>query len=131
MSDGGVYSASHSGLWRTHRSRVRIQCCFTSTETVRVGKPRTATSTFTQLLSFAPFSDDRAMTTPVRLVPCTTGGQSHNSRLATAKICRCKSAPFKLQICICGCTRTRYRAKFFLVFPILALTNNDMKAAKS
>ena len=38
---------------------------------------------------------------------------------------------FKLEICFCGCTRTRYRAKFFLVFPILALTNNDMKAAKS
>jgi len=34
--------------------RVRIQCCFTSTETVgiiRNGKPRTATSTFTQLLT--------------------------------------------------------------------------------
>ena len=35
---------------------VRIQCCFTSTEsvrtvTVRDGEPRTATSTFTQLLS--------------------------------------------------------------------------------
>ena len=31
-----------------------VQCCFTSTETrrfIRDGKPRTATSTFTQLLS--------------------------------------------------------------------------------
>ena len=31
-----------------------VQCCFTSTETVRLirtGKPRTATSTFTQLLN--------------------------------------------------------------------------------
>ena len=37
-------------------TRVRIQCCFTSTETVRTvrdGEPRTATSTFTHLLSSA------------------------------------------------------------------------------
>ena len=36
------------------RGTVRVQCCFTSTETVRTirdGEPRTATSTFTQLLS--------------------------------------------------------------------------------
>ena len=34
---------------------VQVQCCFTSTETIRTirdGEPRTATSTFTQLLSF-------------------------------------------------------------------------------
>ena len=33
---------------------VRVHCCFTSTETIRTvwhGEPRTATSTFTQLLS--------------------------------------------------------------------------------
>ena len=27
-----------------------VQCCFTSTKTIRDGEPRTATSTFTQLL---------------------------------------------------------------------------------
>ena len=34
--------------------QVRVQCCFTSTETVRTirdGEPRTSTSTFTQLLN--------------------------------------------------------------------------------
>ena len=30
---------------------VQVQCCFTSTETIRNGKPRKATSTFTRLLS--------------------------------------------------------------------------------
>ena len=36
------------------RRRVRVQCCFTSTETIRTireGEPRTATSTFTQFMS--------------------------------------------------------------------------------
>ena len=34
-------------------SEIEIQCCFTSTETIRIirdGEPRTTTSTFTQLL---------------------------------------------------------------------------------
>ena len=40
-----------------HNPNVRVQCCFTSTETIRTvrdGVPRTATSTFTQLLSSEP-----------------------------------------------------------------------------
>ena len=35
-------------------SSLRVQCCFTSTETIRTirdGEPRTATSTFTHLLN--------------------------------------------------------------------------------
>ena len=38
-----------------------VQCCFTSTETIRLirdGDPRTATSTFTQLLSSKIQPDD-------------------------------------------------------------------------
>ena len=30
---------------------IEVQCCFTTTETIRSNSPRTATSTFTQLLS--------------------------------------------------------------------------------
>ena len=42
----------------TRHSRQSVQCCFTSTETIRTirdGEPRTATSTFTQLLSSVPW----------------------------------------------------------------------------
>ena len=41
-------------LWDTLGRTVQVQCCFTSPETIRTirdGEPRTATSTFTQLLS--------------------------------------------------------------------------------
>ena len=45
--------------------RARVQCCFTTTETirrVRDGEPRTATSTFTQLLSCDPTCEgDRSL----------------------------------------------------------------------
>ena len=42
------------GLTHTQLLRVAVQCCFTSTETIRVirdGELRTATSTFTPLLT--------------------------------------------------------------------------------
>ena len=45
-------------LWL--KELVSFQCCFTSTETIRLigdGEPRTSTSTFTQLLSCAQVSD--------------------------------------------------------------------------
>ena len=38
---------------KCQRIRVQVRCCFTSTETIRtirIGEPRTSTSTFTQLL---------------------------------------------------------------------------------
>ena len=41
-------------VWQINIFKTRVQCCFTSTETLRTirdGEPRTATSTFTQLLS--------------------------------------------------------------------------------
>ena len=44
---------------KINTSAVQVQCCFTSTETMRLirdGEPRTATSTFTQLLSSDPVS---------------------------------------------------------------------------
>ena len=50
--DGRSYSSMDYGT--PHKLRMYVQCCFTSTETVRTvrdGEPRTATSTFTQLLS--------------------------------------------------------------------------------
>ena len=43
-----------SGEFNLKRTRIPVQCCFTSTETVGAigdGEPRTSTSTFTQLLS--------------------------------------------------------------------------------
>ena len=46
--------------------QVQVQCCFTSTETVRTikdGEPRTATSTFTQLLN-----SDVTSTETIRLI---------------------------------------------------------------
>ena len=48
--EGGFYGYFHRGK----QEQVQVQCCFTSTETTRTvsdGEPRTATSTFTQLLS--------------------------------------------------------------------------------
>ena len=43
---------------------VRVQCCFTSTETIRtirVGEPRTATSSFTQLLGSTAIDSNQSI----------------------------------------------------------------------
>ena len=56
---------------------LRLQCCFTSTETVRTikdGEPRTATSTFTQLLN-----SDVTSTETIRLIRDGKDSVSDNS----------------------------------------------------
>ena len=63
-------SAAHIELKLLDLSRrLLVQCCFTSTETIRRirdGKPRTATSTFTQLLN-------SVITTTTKTLPLTNG----------------------------------------------------------
>ena len=46
-------------LLYVHRNQRMVQCCFTSTETIRLIKPRTATSTFTQLLNSDVISNSK------------------------------------------------------------------------
>ena len=49
------YPSNSFDVISSKRERVRVQCCFTLTETVRTirdWEPRTATSTFTRLLSY-------------------------------------------------------------------------------
>ena len=63
-------SAAHFELKLLDLSRrLLVQCCFTSTETIRCirgWKPRTATSTFTQLLN-------SVITTTTKTLPLTNG----------------------------------------------------------
>ena len=60
MSEYGTDATSSNFMYRAsdgecyQDEQVHVQCCFTSTETIRFirdGDPRTVTSTFTQLLS--------------------------------------------------------------------------------